>query len=210
MLRHDQGTLPLPRPRAFAEDRAIEAAMLHFWQHGYAATSVRDLGAAMGLGPASLYNAFGTKRALFLRALERYVDQGLRPRVARLAAMPDARGAIATFLDDIIARSLADPQRRGCLLVNTALEVAPHDKGIGTYVAARLAEVEAFFAGRVRDAQAQGRADTLRDAGDAGRMLLATVMGLRVFARVRPEPDLLHGVARQALAALDPPLETAR
>ena len=184
--------------------------MQHFWQHGYAATTVRDLGAAMGLGPASLYNAFGTKRALFLRALERYVDQGLRPRVAKLAAMPDAMEAIAAFLGDIVARSLGDPQRRGCLLVNTALEVAPHDKGIGTYVATRLAEVEDFLAGRVRVAQAQGRIEPQRDAGDAGRMLLATVMGLRVFARVRPEPELLHGVTRQALAALCPAMETER
>jgi TetR/AcrR family transcriptional repressor of nem operon len=164
----------------------------------------------MGLGPASLYNAFGTKRALFLRALERYVEQGLRPRIAKLAAMPDAMDAIAAFLGDIVVRSLADPQRRGCLLVNTALEVAPHDTGIGAYVAARLAEVEEFLAGRVRAAQAQGRVDPARDAADAARMLLATVMGLRVFARVRPEPDLLHGVARQALATLDPPLEIAR
>ena len=70
--------------------------------------------------------------------------------------------------------------------------------------------MEDFLAGRVRVAQAQGRIDPQRDAGDAGRMLLATVMGLRVFARVRPEPELLHGVTRQAFAALDPALEATR
>ncbi len=178
--------------------------MQHFWRYGYAATSIRELGAAMGLGPASLYNTFGDKRALFLRALDRYIEGGLRPRLARLAAMDDPRAAIAAFLDDIVSRSLADPDRRGCLMVNTALEIAPHDPEVGEAIAARLGGLEAFLAGRVRAGQGQGCIDRTGDADDLARLLVATAMGLRVLARARPDPALLHGAARQALALLDP------
>jgi TetR/AcrR family transcriptional repressor of nem operon len=164
---------------------------------------VRDLGAEMGLGAASLYNAFGDKHALFARCLDRYLDASMRERIARLEASLPPRDAIEGFLAEIVARSLAD--RRGCLLVNTALEVAPHDDGIGQVVAARLAELEAFFRRCLLRGQRAGSIARARPARDLARLLLTTVMGLRVLARARPEPALLRGAARQALALLDPP-----
>lgn len=192
----------MPRPRHFSEPEALDAAIERFWQHGYTATSVRDLGQAMGLGAASLYNCFGDKQALFARALDRYLDGTMRERIARLEASLPPRAAITGFLDEIVAASLADPQRRGCLMVNTALEVAPHDKAVGATIAARLAELEGFFRRCVAAGQADGSIG-MGDADDLARLLLATVMGLRVLARARPEAALLHGAARQALAALD-------
>jgi len=190
----------MARPRAFDEDAALNAATDRFWRHGYAATSVRDLGAAMGLSAPSLYNAFGDKHALFARCLDAYLERRLRERIRRLEAMQAPRQAIETFLDDIVARSLSDP--RGCLLVNSALEVAPHDPEIGAVVASRLEEVEAFFHRCIRAGQADGTIGRAHRAADLARLLLTTVMGLRVLARARPEPALLRGAARQALALL--------
>jgi len=182
--------------------------MTRFWAHGYAATSVRDLGEAMGLGAASLYNAFGDKRALFARCLDRYLDGSMRERVTRLEASLPPRDAIETFLEEIVVRSLAD--RRGCLLVNTALEVAPHDAAVGAVVAERLGELEAFFRRCVVAGQRAGTIARAQSAKDLARLLLTTVMGLRVLARARPEPALLRGAARQALALLDPPATETR
>lgn len=179
--------------------------MHRFWRHGYAATSVRDLGAAMGLGPASLYNAFGGKRALFARALDRYLDGTVRERIARLEATLPPREAIAAFLREAVERSLRDRDRRGCLLVNSALEVAPHDPGLGAVIAERLGELEAFLRRSIRAAQRAGTIARERDADDLARLLLAAVMGLRVLARARPERALLEGAARQALASLGAP-----
>lgn len=177
--------------------------MLRFWDHGYAATSVRDLGQAMGLGAASLYNSFGDKHALFARCLDRYLDGNMRERIARLETMHPPRAAIEAFLQEVVARSLCD--RRGCLLVNTALEVAPHDAAVGAIVADRLAELEGFFRRCVVAGQRAGSIARGRAARDLARLLLTTVMGLRVLARARPDPALLRGAARQALALLDPP-----
>src|SRR6201996_9782455 len=67
------------RPREFDRDAALEAAMLQFWRKGFAATSMNDLCDAMDVRSPSLYAAFGSKEALYLEAVERYVDiQGHR------------------------------------------------------------------------------------------------------------------------------------
>jgi len=193
----------MSRPREFDDAAVLDAATDRFWRHGYAATSVRDLGQAMGLVPASLYNAFGSKHALFARCLDRYLDGNMRERVARLEASTPPRAAIEAFLNEIVSRSLADP--RGCLLVNSALEVAPHDAEVGAVIAARLAELEAFFRRCVAAGQHDGSIAPTHAAEDLARLMLTTVIGLRVLARALPEPALLRGAARQALALLDPP-----
>ena len=102
--------------------------MQRFWRAGYAATSMRDLGDAMRLCPASVYNAFGDKRTLFTQCLDRYLDANMRARIARVENTLPPRQAIETFLTEIVERSLES--RLGCFLANAALEVAPHDAGI--------------------------------------------------------------------------------
>ena len=96
-----------------------------------------------------------------------------------------------------------DRERRGCFLVNSALEVAPHDKELGTFIADRLGEIEAFFYRSIKKAQAEGAVPPDRIAKDLARLLLGVLLGIRVLARSKPERALLEGVARPALALLD-------
>jgi TetR/AcrR family transcriptional repressor of nem operon len=113
----------------FDETQALEAAMRCFWLRGYEGTSMRDLVDQMGLTGASIYNAFGDKRTVFQRALDFYLHQSVRDRVRRLDQISGLE-AIRAFFDEIIDRSVTDKLRRGCMLVNSAIEVAPHDSGI--------------------------------------------------------------------------------
>jgi TetR/AcrR family transcriptional repressor of nem operon len=174
-----------------------------FWRRGYEATSMRELTASMGISGPSLYNAFGDKRAVFTAALERYCDQSPRARIKRLEVKWPPKDAIRQFIEEIIQRSLSDPERRGCLLINSALEVAPHHRELAAVIGGRLAEIEAFFRRSIKAAQKQGsvRADLV--AKDVARLLLGVVLGIRVLARARPERALLEGVARPALALLE-------
>lgn len=109
----------MARPRQFEEGAALNAAMLCFWRHGYDATSIKDLSGATGLTTASLYNAFGDKRALYQRAFDHYVEGTIAERIRRLETHP-GRDAIAMFFREILDRSLGDPEHKGCLLVNAA------------------------------------------------------------------------------------------
>ncbi len=195
----------MARPREFDEAAALDAATDCFWRDGYEATSVRDLAARMGISGTSLYNAFGDKRSLFRQALQRYAERSMRERIARLERTLPPKQAIRSFLDEIVEHSLDDQHRRGCLLVNSALEIAPHDPQLGAEVAARLAEIEAFFRRAVTAAQADGSVPSDPDPADLARLLLGVTLGVRVLARADPRRELLQGVIRPALALLDLP-----
>src|SRR5271155_3261328 len=193
----------MARPREFNEEIALGAAIECFWRHGYEATSVRDLAAAMGISGPSLYNAFGGKRALFVKALESYLDQSAWAMIKRLEESLPPKEAIRRFIEEIIEHSVSDRERRGCFLINSALEVAPHDRKLGAFVADRFAEIEAFFYRSIKAAQAEGAIPRDRSAKDLARLLLGVLLGIRVLARSRPERALLEGVARPAFALLD-------
>jgi TetR/AcrR family transcriptional repressor of nem operon len=195
----------MARPREFDEGTALDAAIGCFWQRGFEATSMRDLAASMGLSAPSLYNAFGDKQALFTRALEYYLDHTTRMRLRRLETSLAPKQAIHQFFDEIIERSVNDRERKGCFLVNSALEIAPHDRELGAVIAERLGEIEAFFRRCIKGAQADGTAPVAIDAKDVARLFLGVLLGIRVLARSNPNRSLLEGVVRPALALLDSP-----
>jgi len=192
----------MARFRAFDEDRVLDQAVDCFWSRGYEATSVRDLADAMGIGGASLYNTYGDKRALFTRSLERYANRSMRERIARLEGNRQPKEAIEAFLAEIIDRSVGDPDRKGCLLVNSALDVAPHDVAIGKVVAGYLDEIRAFFRRNVEAARKAGQVPRRLDADAVSVHLLGVLLGIRVLARTGAKRKLLESVARPALALL--------
>jgi TetR/AcrR family transcriptional repressor of nem operon len=184
---------------------AVEAATNCFWRDGYEATSVRDLAACMGITGASLYNAFGDKRSLFRQVRQHYAERSTRERIARLEASMPPKQALCTFLNEIVERSLDDPDRRGCFLVNSALEIAPHDPELAVEIATYLDEIEAFFRRTINAAQAQGDVPTDRDPADLARLLLGVTLAVRALARSQPQRELLEGTVRLALALLNSP-----
>ena len=114
------GARPPGRPRAFDRDAALDRAVIEFWRHGYEATSVAGLTAAMGIRPPSLYAAFGDKRALFSEAVRRYGATWGAPAGRALAEEPDARAAIARLLREMAADYTDPAHPPGCLVVSAA------------------------------------------------------------------------------------------
>jgi len=194
----------MARPREFDEEAVLDAATQHFWLRGYEATSIRDLTGCTGLTGASLYNAFGDKRSLYQTVLDRYVERSVAERIRRCNAEPPRR-AILQFFADILSRSLDDDDHKGCLLVNTALDVAPHDPEFKAIVAAVLLRIETFFREKAEAGIADGSIASMQSATDLARHLLGMLIGIRVLARVRPEPELLEGIARSVEALLRAP-----
>lgn len=193
----------MARPREFDEAAALDAAVQCFWSRGYEATSVRDLAERMGITGASLYNAFGDKRSLYRRSLDHYVERSFGDRVGRFEGQLPPREALGAFFKEIIERSLSDKGRKGCMLVNSALEVAPHDPEFQRVIAGVLVEVEAFFHRCVTAGQRAGTINALQPSRDLARLLLGALLGIRVLARARPERDLLEGLMRPVFALLD-------
>jgi TetR/AcrR family transcriptional repressor of nem operon len=192
----------MARPREFDEAAVLDAAMQCFWAHGYESTSVKDLIEKTGLTAASLYNAYGDKRAMFRTALDHYIESSIGARIRRSEILPP-REALRSFFDDILRRSLDDRECKGCMVVNSALEMAPHDQEFRESIAGALRRIETFFLGCVERGQANGTITSPRPAAGLAQHLLGALMGVRVLARVRPERSLLEGVVGTALASLD-------
>jgi TetR/AcrR family transcriptional regulator, transcriptional repressor for nem operon len=192
----------MARPREFDEELVLTAAIQCFWNRGYEATSVKDLVEKTGITAASLYNAFGDKRRLFRAALDHYVESSVCERIKRCDTLP-GREAIETFFRDILNRSLSDRDHKGCLLVNSALEIAPHDSEFQEIIASVFRRIEKFFLKCVKAGQADGTITRSVPAQNLAHHLLAVLMGVRILARVRPERALLEGIIAPTLALLD-------
>jgi len=192
----------MARPREFDEEDVIAAAGGIFWARGFEGASTRDLSAATGLTPSSLYAAFGSKRGLFVKALDRYLDQTLRDRIARIETAYSGLKAIEAFFDEVVERSVADRQHRGCMMVNAIVDAASQDVDLKRYVANETVQIEAFFHRCIVAGQAAAEISATQAARGLARHLLAVLMGMRILARVRPDRGVLTEIARSTLSLL--------
>ena len=193
----------MPWEKKFDNDDVLEKAMQAFWARGYAATSMQDLTDCMGINRGSIYATFTDKRSLFLQALEHYEVRYRRATLADIAKKLSPREAIVQLFNGVVEAALNDRSRRGCMLVNTAIELSAHDDKVAEAVARGLDETRETFLDLVRRGQASGDITTIADAGETASTLLGLMTGLRVLARSRPERHILEPLARQAIALLD-------
>lgn len=193
----------MARRKEFDEHAVLELAVKRFWSSGYEATSVRELAQHMGIAGASLYNAYGDKRSLYRRALDFYIENSFKERERRFSQLAP-RAAMQGFLNELIERSIHDVDRKGCMLVNAALEVAPFDPEFLEVVAGVFKQIEAFLLRSAIAGQADGSISQDHDAHDIARLFLGAVISIRVLARTRPEPELLRGMVKPLYAMLEP------
>lgn len=175
----------MPRTKAFDPDEALDRAMQLFWRQGYEATSVQELVDHMGINRFSLYDTFGCKHELFLAALDRYRDQvvtlGLRVLEGPRSGLEAIRRYFAGALDSVSARG----GWRGCLMTNTAVEVAPHDRPTAARVRAHLERQERAFYRQLERAREAGELSSGDDLQDLARYLTGAAQGLGVLAKAR-------------------------
>jgi TetR/AcrR family transcriptional repressor of nem operon len=197
----------MARPRTFDDATILAAAVDAFWIRGYEGTSTRDLVKCTGLNQPSLYNAFGDKRSLYRRSLEHYLECSVRDRIRRLESLPHAGMAITGFFAEVLDRTLNDPLHRGCLLVNSALEVTAQDPDLRQAVADELETIRSFFRGRLHAFSLQRDGAARIDASPGANHLLSVLLGVRVLARVNPDPACVTEAIDIALNSLGlPPL----
>jgi TetR/AcrR family transcriptional repressor of nem operon len=191
----------MPWEKNFDVAEALDKAMQAFWTRGYEATSMQDLVDCTGVNRGSLYATYGDKRALFLAALRAYDEQVRRRLLADLENRCPPKEAVRQLFLAFLGNPTGD--NRGCFLTNTALELAPHDREIGRLVAHAQEEIEAFFARMIRKGKAAGEIPTHVRPTEAARGLLASLIGMVVLIRSRPDRTLLQSIADDACRRLD-------
>jgi TetR/AcrR family transcriptional repressor of nem operon len=182
----------------------LDAAMATFWDKGYAATSAQDLVDSTGLGRGSLYNTFKSKHDLFEAALRRY-DIEWTARVVKLLEEGDApaRDRIRAVLMSVVDEETAEtPEHRGCLVVNSAMELAGHDAQVTELVRNTFDRMGAALTVCVEQGQRDGTMEKGQEPRVLALYLLNSMYGLRVLGKVAAR-ETMTGIVNQIL----PPLQ---
>jgi TetR/AcrR family transcriptional regulator, copper-responsive repressor len=183
------------RPRQYDPERALANAAQVFWKHGYAATSLDDLAAATGMNRPSLYAAFGDKRGLYLKTLERYQQRSRAIGQEIIADDPPLRVFLRRFYDAALDIYLATgDEARGCYSISTAPAQATTDPAVRDFLAASIGGTDAFIGRQIVKAIERGEVPSKASPGALAQIATATMHTIAVRARV--------GVSRKELTAI--------
>jgi len=192
----------MPWEKQFDREAVLDRVMQLFWSRGYEATSMQDIVESTSVNRGSLYATYGDKHALFLAALRMYDERMRRDMLAELEATSEPREAIRQLFLKFTLQASPDGGNRGCFMTNTALELAAHDREARQIVANAQEQIEAFLERMITTGRAQGAIGGQANAHDAARGLLASLIGLLVLIRSRPDPALLQTIVDDAIGRL--------
>lgn len=192
----------MPWEKRFDIEQTLDRAMEAFWARGFEATSMQDLVEATGVNRASLYATYGDKRDLFLAALRKYDTHVRKRMLEELGARETPVRAVGAVFDKFISQVHQPNGNWGCFLINTALERAPHDPEIARLVNEAQDDIEAFFAAMIRKGQRDGTMAASTHPADGARQALASLLGMVVMLRSRPDQRYLETVRDGALRSL--------
>ena len=183
-------TRSVGRPREFDEDVVLEAAMDAFQTKGYEATSLADLCEATGLHKGSLYQTFGDKHELFMRALHHYSEKEFRDTMA-VAFNSDSPLENIRAVIHRVCESVGDC--KGCLVINSMVELSPHDEEVKAAVNSFGEKRLRVMADMIGKAQAAGEIRAELDAEFLAQQLMVTMAG--IAATTKSLIGLEEGVA---------------
>jgi TetR/AcrR family transcriptional regulator, copper-responsive repressor len=199
------------RPRQYDPERALANAAEVFWKHGYAATSLDDLVAATGMNRPSLYAAFGDKRDLYLKTLERYQQRSRAIGQQIIADDPRLRVFLKRFYDAALDIYLAaGDEARGCYSISTAPAQATTDPAVRDFLAASIGGTDAFISREIVKAIERGEVPSNANAGALAQIATAAMHTIAVRARVGVPRKELSAIAVAAIDLICGPKKSAR
>lgn len=193
----------MSRPKEFEVSPALDAVLDSFWARGYEATSMSDLESSTGLSRSSLYSTFGNKRELFEAALTRYNEQTIEPTLHALESPGAGLKELQQYFATLVSTLRGDPELavRGCLIVNTMVELASQDNAAGKTAAAYFERVRKAIDNGIRGAVATkaGKAVPKFEA----RKIASSIVGALVIAHFNPKmaADICDQLSAEVSAA---------
>jgi TetR/AcrR family transcriptional repressor of nem operon len=193
----------MARTKDFDENEMLGKAIDIFWRKGYNATSMQDLVDGLGISRSSLYDTYGDKHTLFIKALGSYQNDASGKICAIINSAEPAKETIKKLLEFIAGELLNDQEHKGCFMVNAEVEVAPHDPEVSKLVCANDQQVEDAFYLAIKKGQENGEINSRQDARALARFTFNTVKGIRVTAKTTSEKAVFDDIIKLAMAMLD-------
>ena len=172
-----------------------------FWAKGYAATGLAELQAQMGIGRKSLYDTFGNKRQLFIKALQLYANCEVRQIFSELNKEGSPLGNVRRLM-----RTLQEchsmPESMGCLLGVSMAQFRTNDPEMAELLRRHIKGIEEAFYKTFKRAQDVGELDRNTNIRDLARLYMGIVQGLALIGRVQDVPTVPRSIVNAALATL--------
>jgi TetR/AcrR family transcriptional regulator, transcriptional repressor for nem operon len=192
----------MARPKSFEEAAALEKAIELFWSQGYSGASMQDIVTSLGLSRSSLYDTFGDKRQLFIAALAQYQCQSETHLRGLLLSEADVRVGFQRLFGELVEKSLSEEHMKGCLMVNTATEMAAQDEEIAAIVQQNIRQLETLYSEAIARGQAAGQINPSFPADSLARILTNTVLGIRVRVRLGTRRSELEEIVAMTMSLL--------
>jgi TetR/AcrR family transcriptional regulator, transcriptional repressor for nem operon len=193
----------MARTKDFDENQVLAKAIKLFWQKGYNGTSMQDLVDGLGISRSSIYDTFGDKHQLYLKALCTYRQAAIATRDKILNAPVPAKAALRQLMDLTIDQMTRDKQHKGCFLVNSAVENAPHDKETNAIVCQNDQEVENAFYEVIKRGQTNGEIASKKDPRALARFLFNNIVGIQVTAKSATDKTAFDDIVSLTMSVLD-------
>ncbi|MCB2353309.1 TetR/AcrR family transcriptional regulator [Clostridium estertheticum] len=181
------------RSKEFDENVVLQKAMELFWEQGYEKTSLSDLVEHMGIHRRSLYDTFGDKHTLFLKTIDCY-NELIKNKIQIEILHAETSKQAIQFIFDFMIEGYEDRQW-GCLIVNSATEMALRDKEVEEKTEEAFMQMEHFLADLVRKGQQTGEFSCDYDAEVLAEILQNTLLGIRVLLRTTASKEKMHRIA---------------
>jgi len=193
----------MARPREFDREEALNAAVETFWTHGFEGAGMESLTAAMGIGRQSMYGAFGSKKALYLEALQAYSAGNVAALVNALRkAKSPLEGLKIVLLTPI---ELNGPERaKGCFGINAMCEFGQSDAEVTAALSVSGRILQIALVDLVCEAQAKGEIRPDIEPAVAAGYIQTLLSGVKVAARSGAAPEAMRKIIDLSLSALKP------
>tara|TARA_R110002072_G_scaffold121618_1_gene255633 strand:- start:11694 stop:12275 length:582 start_codon:yes stop_codon:yes gene_type:complete len=193
----------MARLREFDYDKTLLNAGKQFWASGYQATSIQDIALVTGVKPGSLYKAFGDKKGLLLKCVKHYMEH--TSYYALLIENSDVPlKKILGKIFNLMIESCDDTTRKGgCLVTNTAFEMASVDEEIFSEMNKHLSRMKQALLNHLLSAQASGEIDKKKDADALAAYFITLIQGLLVSSRVTKDKTEMRNAIKTGLSLLD-------
>ena len=192
----------MPRTKSFDQEEILDKATNLFWQQGYNGTPPQDILDTTGLSRSSLYDTFGDKHSLFLQCLQRYRDTETEFVVNYLDGSEDTAAAIRRIFRGHWEHAAKQRQQKGCLMVNTLNEVAPHDPEVASIVQENRQAIENAFYRAIRRGQQQGLIIRSHQPRAFARYLVNSLWGLTVQIKLGIDKRTADDIVKLTLSVL--------
>lgn len=191
----------MARTKEFDEDEVLTKAICLFTSKGYNGTSAQDLVDQLGISRSSLYDTFGDKRGLFIRAINKYRNESTAEMIDFIERTGDVKKSIRYILQRALDESV-DNKLNGCLLVNSTIEMAPHDAEIAAISADNMRMVEDALYHAIRKGQQDGQVSQHHSARSLARFFFNTLSGIRVTVKAGGDKKIYDDIIKVAISTL--------